>query len=92
MSRVLRLGFRFLTLIAIVAAASVLLPRSTSTDSPYSSAISDIGLTAVFAAPTTCNNKACGQRPTGLRFTCVDQAGSNCKTVRGGTDCAISIC
>jgi len=92
MSKVLRFGFRFLILVALVAAASAVLSPSTSTDSPYLSAISDLGSTTVFAAPTTCNNKACGQRPTGLRFTCVDQAGSNCKTVRGGTDCAISIC
>ena len=90
MCRATRFAARFLVLIAIVAALPLMVAPSGGSSSPYVSALSELA-SPVYAA-NTCN-KACSQRPSGLRFTCVDTTvNSSCKTVQGGTDCAVGTC
>jgi hypothetical protein len=91
MSKPARYAVRIILLAALVAALPVALSSSVAPAGPYLSALSDLGAPAAVAA-TTCNNKACTNAPRGLKFTCVSSPGTNCKTIRGGVDCAVSTC
>ena len=87
----MNLALRCLALVAILATVSALVPSPERAAGPYLSALEGLGAPAAHAA-TGCNNKACTQAPRGLKFTCATSAGTNCKAINGGTDCAVSGC
>ncbi len=87
----IRFAVRALACLAVVALVPTLVSSPVPTSGPYGSALSTVATVSVFAAGS-CNNKACSQAPRGLKFTCVSSPGTNCKTVQGGTDCAVSNC
>jgi len=86
-----RLVVKCLALAAAVALLPTLVPSTGRSGGPYVSALDGLGAATAVAA-TVCNNKACTQAPRGLKFTCATSAGTNCKAVNGGRDCAVSTC
>ena len=82
---------RCFALVALAGMAPALVHSTAPAGGPYVSSLDSLGAVAALAA-TTCNNKACTQAPRGLKFTCVTSTGTNCKTVNGGRDCAVSTC
>jgi hypothetical protein len=73
---------------ALLSAAAVLFTPSSSNETPYLSALSDLAASSVMAAPA-CDNKICGSGNR-LRFACVKNPGTNCTLVRGGSDCEVT--
>jgi hypothetical protein len=94
MSKTLRYAVRILVLAAVAATLPYLASTPEGGSGPYLSALSDLAAPSVAAAPPgACNHQACGQAPSGLKFRCVDAAvDTNCKAVKGGTDCSITAC
>lgn len=94
MSKTLRSTVRILVLAAVAAVVPHLVSSPGEVTGPYLSALSDLAAPSVAAAPpASCNHQACGQAPSGLKFRCVDAAvNTNCKAVKGGTDCSITAC
>jgi len=86
-----RLIVECLGFFALIAVVTALVPSSVPAGSPYASALASLGAPAALAAGT-CNNKACSNASHGLKFTCITSSGTNCKTVQGGKDCAVSGC
>ena len=91
MSRKVRVALRCVALIAVFPLVPALVSPTAPASGPYRSALSHLGAASALAA-STCNNKACTQASHGLKFTCVASPGTNCKTVHGGQDCAVSTC
>ena len=87
----IRIVLKCVAFAAVIALLPALVPSSGPSGGPYVSALDGVGTAAALAA-TTCNNKACTQAPRGLKFTCATSAGTNCKVVNGGRDCAVSAC
>lgn len=86
-----RLIVECLGFIALLAVLAALVPSDAPAVSPYASALASLGVPSALAAGT-CNNKACSSASHGLKFTCISSSLSNCNTVRGGQDCAVSAC
>jgi len=59
MSRPFRLVLRFLTVVLILALASVALAPTSSPRGPYLSALADLAAGSAFAAPPDCAKMAC---------------------------------
>ncbi len=86
MSRSIKYAARFVVIVALVAMVSVLFAPSSSTNSPYLSALSNMAASATMAAPP-CHNMHCGiLRPNTCKpstlFNCtIDKKTGACSSV-----------
>jgi hypothetical protein len=86
MPKVARYALRFVIVITIVASASLLLPPSTFTDTPYYTALSNLAFGTQTVAAGVCDNVQCTK---GL--TCVFTGNPfNCKIK--GNHCTATAC
>jgi hypothetical protein len=88
MRRAAVLTSRFVVMVAVIAALGVI-AQGPASHGPYVSALTDLAATSAQAAPSSCNNKGCGQGPR-LSFKCVDHVGTNCTS--NHFDCGITAC
>ncbi len=91
MRRSLRMTFRFIMVVAVLAMIPVAVAPSGSTETPYLSALSNLAAVPAFAAKPTCENKTCVHSSSG-KASCQPNPLTNCIFRHGGALCGGSTC
>ena len=87
MRKSLGYAFRFLVIVAVVAAVPALLGPASPVNGPYLSALSNLSAGTTLAA-NSCNNKACGS----FSGPCVSAPGYLCAGGGGNRQCFTRLC
>lgn len=90
MRRSPEMTFRFFLVVAVLATVPVVLAPSSSTDTPYLSALSDLGAAPAFAAKP-CDNKTCMRNAQG-KALCQANPNTNCIRRPSGVLCGGTAC
>ncbi len=85
MSKPVKLGLRFLVIVALLAVVGVTFSPSNPTSSPYASSLSNLTTSSAWAAPSTCQNAACN-----AFGRCSHNKGTSCHHTAG--ECQTSPC
>ena len=80
-----KLGLRFLVIVAVLGLVGVTFSPSSPTGSPYASSLSALTISSAWAAPSSCQNAACN-----ALTHCSHNKGTSCHHTAG--ECQTSPC